>query len=198
MRTEPVKDWPTPCLDGCEPLRVMVMVGASALAATAGVSEPEAALARFAWVHADASRASDMTVAASRFISVLPHWCCQGTGNDVICAARIVRDALATTFPSMLLLISWLLLAIDGRSAAGQLLEVFGIPSPLHGDLRGGVLDLTEIVGCKFDCYRSDVLFEARQLRPLPELRKSSRSCLQVDCSHRWFPYSFAGEELLL
>jgi hypothetical protein len=27
-------------------------------------------------------------------------------GNDVICAARIVRDALATTFPSMLLLIS--------------------------------------------------------------------------------------------
>jgi hypothetical protein len=36
----------------------------------------------------------------------LPHWCCQGTGNDVICAARIVRHALATTFPSMLLLIS--------------------------------------------------------------------------------------------
>jgi hypothetical protein len=43
------------------------------------------------------------------------------------------------------------------------LLKVFGIPSPLHGDLRGGVIDRTEIVGCKFDCYRSDVLFEAHE-----------------------------------
>ena len=106
MRTEPVKYAAGPFREGCEPLRVMVMVGASALAASAGVSEPEAALARFAWVHADASRASDMTVAASRFISVLPHWCCQETGNGVVCAARIVRNVLATTFPSMLLLIS--------------------------------------------------------------------------------------------
>jgi hypothetical protein len=106
MRTEPVKYSAGPFREGCEPLRVMVMVSASALAATAGASEPEAAPAWLAWAHAEASRASDMTVAASRFISVLPHWCCQGTGNDVICAARIVRDALATTFPSMLLLIS--------------------------------------------------------------------------------------------
>jgi hypothetical protein len=49
----------------------MVIVGESSLEATGGAPDPEAALAWFAWADAEASRKSDMTVAASGFISVL-------------------------------------------------------------------------------------------------------------------------------
>ena len=37
------------------------------------------------------------------------------------------------------------------RSATGQLLELFGVPSPLHGDLGGGAINLTEVVRREFD-----------------------------------------------
>ena len=51
------------------------------------------------------------------------------------------------------------------HSAAGHLLQVFGVPGPLHRDLRGGAIDLTEIVGRQFDGSRSDVFVQALQLR---------------------------------
>ena len=39
----------------------------------------------------------------------------------------------------------------SNRSATGHLLQLFRIPSPLHRDLRGGGIDLTQIVGREFD-----------------------------------------------
>ena len=71
MRTEPVKYSAGPLTEGCEPLRVMLIGWESSLDATGGAPDPEAALAWFAWVNAEASRKSDMTVAGSSFISVL-------------------------------------------------------------------------------------------------------------------------------
>src|ERR1017187_8592850 len=55
--------------------------------------------------------------------------------------------------------------SLGGRLAAGHLLDVFGISSALHSDLRGGAVDVTEIVRGKFDGRCSDVLLEARQFR---------------------------------
>src|SRR5208283_4021163 len=71
MRTEPVKYSAGPLPEGCEPLRVMLILCESSFEATRGAPDPEAALALFAWTDAEASRKSDMTVAASSFISVL-------------------------------------------------------------------------------------------------------------------------------
>ena len=42
---------------------------------------------------------------------------------------------------------------------------MLGVPSSLHGDLRGRAFDFTEIAGSKFDRYCSDVLVQALQLR---------------------------------
>src|SRR5258705_8383666 len=42
------------------------------LEATEGAPEPETAVPGLAWEHAEASRENDMTIAASRFIPVLP------------------------------------------------------------------------------------------------------------------------------
>src|SRR5216684_3858572 len=50
------------------------------------------------------------------------------------------------------------------RSATGHLLQMFGVPSPLHGDLRGGALDLMQIVGREIDGNCSDVLLQSLQL----------------------------------
>src|SRR5258708_5818103 len=68
MRTEPVKLSAGPLLEGCEPLRVMLIACESSVEATG----PEAALPWFARMDAQASRESDITVAVSSFISVLP------------------------------------------------------------------------------------------------------------------------------
>lgn len=43
MRTAPVKYWADPLMEGCEPLRVMVMVGASAGERAGRAPAPEAA-----------------------------------------------------------------------------------------------------------------------------------------------------------
>ncbi len=50
------------------------------------------------------------------------------------------------------------------RSETGHSLNGFRVPGPLHCNLRGGALNLTEIVRRKLNCDRSDVLFEAMQL----------------------------------
>src|SRR5438309_5310969 len=50
-------------------------------------------------------------------------------------------------------------------SPTGQLLEVFGIPRPLNGDLRRRAIDVTQIIGRQLDRRRADVLFQARELR---------------------------------
>jgi hypothetical protein len=39
-----------------------------------------------------------------------------------------------------------------------QSLQVLGVSSPLHRNLRGGAIDLTPIVGGQFDLRRGDVL----------------------------------------
>src|SRR5271166_7072510 len=44
-------------------------------------------------------------------------------------------------------------------------LQMFGVPGPLHRDLRGGAFDLAEIVGRERDGSRSDVLLKAIELR---------------------------------
>jgi hypothetical protein len=67
-RTGPVKFSAGPWREACEPLRVILIVCESALEAIEGASEPEPALAWCAWEHADASRESEMTVAASSVI----------------------------------------------------------------------------------------------------------------------------------
>src|SRR6266550_2816123 len=41
---------------------------------------------------------------------------------------------------------------------------MFGVPSPLHRDLRGGALDVAEIVRRKLDGNCADVLLQAREL----------------------------------
>jgi hypothetical protein len=58
-----------------------------------------------------------------------------------------------------------LLTCQDGRSAASQLLQLFGVARPLHRDLRSGGIDLAEIVGRKLDGRRSDVFLEPVKLR---------------------------------
>src|SRR5207253_11416608 len=50
-------------------------------------------------------------------------------------------------------------------SAAGHLFEPFRIPIALHRDLRDGAPDLTQILRSQFDGSRSDILFQAVQLR---------------------------------
>jgi hypothetical protein len=70
MCTEPVNYSADPLLAGCEPLRVTLIVCESPLEASWGAPDPEAALAWRACGEAEASRKSDMTVAASSFISV--------------------------------------------------------------------------------------------------------------------------------
>jgi hypothetical protein len=50
---------------------VILIVCEASLEAAGGAPDPEVALAWFAWADAEASRKSDMTVAASSFISVL-------------------------------------------------------------------------------------------------------------------------------
>src|SRR5271154_1605338 len=50
------------------------------------------------------------------------------------------------------------------RSQTGHLLDVFRIAVALHFDLRSGTFDLAQIVGRQFDCDRSDVLIEAREI----------------------------------
>jgi hypothetical protein len=60
-----------PWREGCEPLRVTSIACESALEASKEAARPEAALAWFAEAHAEASRESDMTITASRFIDVL-------------------------------------------------------------------------------------------------------------------------------
>jgi hypothetical protein len=66
-RTDPVKLSTGPCREGCDPLRVMMIVCGSGPDAVGGAAAP----AWFAWADAEASRASDMTVAASSFMFVL-------------------------------------------------------------------------------------------------------------------------------
>src|SRR5512132_4540025 len=51
------------------------------------------------------------------------------------------------------------------RSETGHLLQLFGVSAPLHRDLRGGAIDLPNVIGRKFDGSRSDVLLQAGQLR---------------------------------
>src|SRR5215212_1082335 len=50
------------------------------------------------------------------------------------------------------------------RSATGHSLQLFGVPSPLHSDLRRGALDLAEIVRRELDGSCADVLVQALQI----------------------------------
>ena len=68
MRTEPVKYWADPLLEGCEPLRVMVIVCESSFDTDGRAPDPVEADASFAWAGAEASRKSDIAVAVSSFI----------------------------------------------------------------------------------------------------------------------------------
>jgi hypothetical protein len=49
--------------------------------------------------------------------------------------------------------------------ATGHFLDMFGVASSLHRDLRGRGLDLAEVVGRQSDGGRSQVLVQAMQLR---------------------------------
>ena len=55
---------------------------------------------------------------------------------------------------------------VDARgSAAGHLLQLLGVPGPLHRDLRGGGLDLAEVVGRELDRGGPEVLVQPMELR---------------------------------
>src|SRR2546427_6550475 len=49
------------------------------------------------------------------------------------------------------------------HSATGHLLQVVGVPIPLHGDLQGGAFDLAQVVRRQVDGGGSDVLLEPLQ-----------------------------------
>src|SRR6266849_5651537 len=72
---------------------------------------------------------------------------------------------MTTTFPSMFLLIILTPACHDVRSETRPSLQLFGVPSPLHRDLRGGAVNFAEIVGRQFEGHCSDVLLLARELR---------------------------------
>ena len=55
--------------------------------------------------------------------------------------------------------------AFPAALATGHLLQVLGVPGPLHRDLRGRGLDLAEVVGRQLDGRRPEVLLQAMQLR---------------------------------
>jgi hypothetical protein len=57
-----------PCRDGCEPLRVIVIICDSLVEAAEGAYDADPTLAWFTPTHAEISRESDMTVAVSRRI----------------------------------------------------------------------------------------------------------------------------------
>src|ERR1051325_11427672 len=67
--------------------------------------------------------------------------------------------------PLLLISIAKLLLTPHHGSQAGHSLDVFGVSSPLHVDLRGGAVNLAQVVGRKLDFNRADVLLHAAQLR---------------------------------
>jgi hypothetical protein len=71
MRTEPVKYSAGACRDGCEPLRVMVIVCDSVLDAADGTYELGVPLGRFTPTHPELKRNNVVIVAANGFISVL-------------------------------------------------------------------------------------------------------------------------------
>lgn len=50
------------------------------------------------------------------------------------------------------------------RSSTRHLLQLFGVSRSLDCDLRSGIIDVTQIVGCQFDGDCPDVLFQAMQL----------------------------------
>jgi hypothetical protein len=50
-------------------------------------------------------------------------------------------------------------------SKAGHSLQMFGVASPLHRDLRGGAFDLAQIVAGERDGRRADVLIKTMELR---------------------------------
>ena len=53
----------------------------------------------------------------------------------------------------------------DVRSATRHSLQLFGVPRSLHGDLRGGAIDLPEIVWGELDVDGTKILLQAVQLR---------------------------------
>jgi hypothetical protein len=75
MRAEPVKYSAGPSRDGCEPLRVIVIICDSLVEAAEGAYDPDPTLAWFTPTHAEANKQSDRIVAMNSFISVLPIQC---------------------------------------------------------------------------------------------------------------------------
>ena len=57
--------------------------------------------------------------------------------------------------------VAWSVVAASRRSAAGLALQVLRVSRPLHRDLRGGALDVAEIVPREFDGNRAEVLVQA-------------------------------------
>ena len=92
----------------------------SVLEATERASVPETALPGLAWEHAEASRESDMAVAASRFISVL--------GSLQFLARRPEQDLVHVD-------ILWLAHLEHDRSLLFRGTVEFGVSSALLGEL---------------------------------------------------------------
>src|SRR5271170_6610038 len=77
----------------------------------------------------------------------------------------LLAPVMTTTFPRMLLLMILDLGLPRHLSATRQSLQVFRVPRPLHGDLRGGALDLAQILRRELDGERADVFLQTDQLR---------------------------------
>src|SRR5271170_4494666 len=77
----------------------------------------------------------------------------------------LLAPVMTTTIPRMLLLMILDLGLPRHLSATRQSLQVFRVPRPLHGDLRGGALDLAQILRRELDGERADVFLQTDQLR---------------------------------
>jgi hypothetical protein len=71
MPTVPVKYSAGPLPEGCEPIRVILIICEFSLEVTGGARDPESAFAWLEGAKAEASRKSNMTVATRTFIYVL-------------------------------------------------------------------------------------------------------------------------------
>src|SRR5262249_41550083 len=60
---------------------------------------------------------------------------------------------------------SALSLSISRPLPACQSIQVFGIPSPVHFDRRGGIIDRTQVVRCECDFHRPVVFIKAMWFR---------------------------------
>ena len=78
---------------------------------------------------------------------------------SAFCALAKLSRKVSSETTSSVPVLGWI--ARGGDSATDHSLQMFRIPFPLNGDLRGGALDLGKVVQRELHVGCSDVFFEA-------------------------------------